>query len=174
VVLSTSGFESDVDANLPRLAEPSGRGSITTLVVTAFPESGDVWERLAAPYAGQITLDRKRAQKHLFPSVDPVASLSSALSSPTLGERHVRIAAGARSLLAAHVAKDPDFSVLDNEAAARDDDDRRAARLLHYLCQPFLTTEPFTGRQGEWVAREELLDEVESLLAGRIGGDGIS
>ena len=175
VVLTTSGFESDVEANLLRLAERSEHGSITTLVVTAFPESGDVWEQLTAPYAGQITLDRKRAQKHLFPALDPGTSLSGALSSPAFDERHVRIAAEARSLLAAHLAKDPDYTVLETGAAdvACDDDGRRAAGLLRYLCQPFFTTEPFTGRQGEWVARDVLLDDVERLLTDQAGGDGL-
>ena len=49
VLLCEPGFESDVDASLVRLSAKHGYGSITTIVVTPFPEQRDaVWTELSA------------------------------------------------------------------------------------------------------------------------------
>ena len=45
-----------------------------------------------------------------------------------------------------------------------DSDVVRAHRLLAYLRQPFLVAEPFTGRSGEWMSQDRLLDDVEAIL----------
>jgi F0F1-type ATP synthase beta subunit len=39
---------------------------------------------------------------------------------------------------------------------------------VHCLSQPFLTTEPFSGVPGAWVRVDEMLDDVEALLAGAV------
>lgn len=172
VVLTTEGFENDVEASLLRLAgrETSAPGSITSLIVTSFPaKEGDVWAELAAPFSAQITFDPARARSYLFPALDPSLSLSADLVTETVGERHVRLAAEAKALLGAYRERDPDYDRLDAENATAEE--VRAHRLLRYLCQPFLVAEPFIGRRGEWVGREDLLDAVESLMTSPGGSD---
>ncbi len=159
VVLSTEGFDADVEANLMRLAAPSERGAITTIVVTGFPERDNIWAELRPPYTGQINLDRRRAQRYLFPALDPERSLST-LGDGVLGERHAELARTARQQLHTCLESDPEFSLLD----VPDGQQSRAARLLRYFCQPFFVTEAFSGRAGEWTGREQLLDELEQLL----------
>ncbi|MCC6874107.1 MAG: hypothetical protein IT378_07340 [Sandaracinaceae bacterium] len=44
---------------------------------------------------------------------------------------------------------------------------QRARRLDRYLTQPFVVSEPFTGRPGVSVPIARTLDDVESILAGR-------
>lgn len=161
VVLSTEGFEADVEANLLRLAAPSDRGAITTIVVTGFPERDNAWTELLPPYGGQINLDRRRARRYLFPALDPETSLS-VLGPDELGERHVRLARCVRQRLLACLQGDPDFSLLD----VADEQPSQESTLLRYFCQPFFVTEAFTGRTGEWTGREQLLDDVEQLLGG--------
>ena len=64
VLLCEPGFESDVDASLVRLSARRGSGSITTMVVTPFPEKREaVWTELSAPYKAQIVLDRRRGRR---------------------------------------------------------------------------------------------------------------
>jgi len=158
VVLSTEGFDADVEANLMRLADASQRGTITTIVVTGFPERNNVWTELQPPYAGQIALDRRRARRYLFPALDPERCLS-ALSDGSLGERQVRLVRAVRQQLRSCVESDPEFSLLDVPTGQQSP----AARLLRYFCQPFFVTEAFSGRAGEWTGRDQLLDEVEQL-----------
>jgi len=55
VLLCEPGFESDVDASLVRLSGKHDVGSITTIVVTPFPEKREaVWIELSPPFKAQI------------------------------------------------------------------------------------------------------------------------
>jgi RNA polymerase sigma factor (sigma-70 family) len=172
VLLCDSGYESEVDASLVRLSDNRGNGSITTIVVTPFPEKREaVWTELAPPYKAQIVLDRRRAKKALLPSIDPLLSLSEPLDAGKVGARHTDIAARARQLIADYVAIDPGFELLGTARGAQPAPDLvRAHRLLGYLRQPFLVAEPFTGRLGQWLSEAQLLDDVESILSDRGGG----
>jgi RNA polymerase sigma factor (sigma-70 family) len=166
VLLCDAGFESDVDASLVRLANKRGPGCITTIVVTPFPETRDVSATLAPPYKAQIVLDRRRARKALFPAIDPLASISEALTDATVGTRHVAVAVRAKQLLERYRDIDPEFELYGAAHETQTAPDIvRAHRLLGYLRQPFLVAEPFTGRPGQWVSAAELLDEVEAILA---------
>lgn len=160
VVQATDGFEGEVDAALLRFADSAAQGLITTMVVTRFPESEtDTWAGLSAPYAGQVVLDRDRAKAHLFPAIDPESSLSAAAESLTA--EHRQLAEQAVRSLADYKAADPQFAALSQRSG------ERAVRLLRYFCQPFQVAEPFTGRPGEWVARDQLFEDVAAILGGR-------
>jgi len=167
VLLCDAGYETDIEASLMRFSDNRGQGRITTFVVTPFPEnSRAVWTELAAPYQAQIVLDRRRAKKALFPSIDPLASLSDPLIEACVGQRHVDVARRAKELFARYVAIDPDFELF-GAAGAGDvaPDVVRTHRLLGYLRQPFLVAEPFSGRPGQWASQNQLLDDVESILS---------
>jgi RNA polymerase sigma factor (sigma-70 family) len=165
VVLSAAGFENDVEASLLRLKAPAETGSITSIIVTPFPENRDLWTELKPPYSGQIALDRRRATQHLFPAIDPHYSLSEALQSSIVGGRHVDLANRALQLLTAYQKVDPEFTKLGAETGkSATPVTESAPRLLRYLSQPFSTTEPFTGRPGEHVAVTDLLQHVEEIL----------
>ena len=161
IVLSTQGFENEVDANLIRLKQSGERGSITSIIVTPFPEQPDLWTQLKSPYTGQIVLDRIRAQRHLYPAIDPRSSLSLALDPTITDDRHVQLARRARAAIESYQQGDPNLSELEL-AATRGTG--TAYRLLRYFCQPFSITEPFTGLPGEHIALEELFDDVEGIL----------
>ncbi len=164
VLLCDTGHESDIEANLHRLGS-AGAGSITTIVVTPFPErAGAVLSELAPPYKAQVVLDRRRARKRLFPSIDPLASLSELLDGERLGARHLDVASRARQAIASYMAIDPDFDRVDGAPDEVPADVARARRLLRYLRQPFHVAEPFTGHPGQWVSHAQLLDDVEAIL----------
>ena len=165
VVLSSEGYINDIDASLLRLAAHKNSGSITTIVVTPFPEQRKVFAELQVPYSAQITLDRVRASRHLFPAIDPRYSMSSALTDEIVGERHVLLAAAARRLFDEYRQIDSDLALLHSQGAAKDTSViRRAHKLFRFLCQPFCVTEPFTGRLGEQVALGDLLNEVDTII----------
>ncbi len=165
VLLCDTGFESDVDASLVRLCGDAGPGRITTIVVTPFPEQPeDVWRELAPPYKAQIVLDRRRAKKLLFPSIDPLASLSESLTDGLVGRRHVEIARRAKQALDAYARLDPNFDLFGTDHKEMGEDVVRAHRLLGYFRQPFLVAEPFSGHPGVSVGQAELLDAVEAIL----------
>lgn len=157
VVQVSDGFEADVDAALLRFAASAHEGSVTAMVITTFPGTGeDVWTALSAPFTSQIVLDRARAQASLYPAIDPAASL--APSAAGGADARSLLAARARELLDDYRVSDPELRKLDGHR------DSPAVRLLRYLCQPFQVTEPFTGRRGQWVSREALFEEVTAIL----------
>lgn len=166
VILSTQGFENEVEASLLRLKAPSENGSITSIIVTPFPEKREVWSELMAPYSGQIALDRTRAQQYLFPAIHPRFSMSAGLDPAHVGERHVRLAENSLKLIDSYQKVDPDLVQLSTQDAPeeRAKNVASARQLLRYLCQPFYVAEPFTGRPGEHVALNEMLDRVEEIL----------
>jgi F-type H+-transporting ATPase subunit beta len=181
VLTSDPGFESDVEASFARLGAARNAGSITTFLITTFPERADAtWSRLHQPYAAQIKLHRPRARRGLYPSLDPTLSLSRALSDTGVGREHVEVAAQARGTLARYVMQDPEFTAFAPAGAAADPhfagrepgvafaaggQAEVALRLIRYLTQPFFVTEPFSGRPGEWVGQTELLETVRKILA---------
>ena len=167
VLLCDAGYETDIEANLVRLSDHRGHGLMTTFVVTPFPENGSaVWTELAAPYKAQIVLDRRRAKKALFPSIDPLASLSDVLTEVCVGPRHVEVAQRARELFARYAAIDPHFELFGTAHAGDVSPDVvRTHRLLRCLRQPFLVAEPFSGQPGQQVGQNQLLDYVESILS---------
>jgi RNA polymerase sigma factor (sigma-70 family) len=179
VLLCERGFEADVEASFPRLLGTKAEGSITTLLITPFPERPEVTlPARAAPYSAQLRFDRSRAARGLFPAIHPSMSWSGALSAKGVGTEHVRVANAARELLESYLEEDPELlavekaSVTDphfasqaREVHAGSDDDRsKAISLLHYLSQPFFVAEPFTGRQGLSVSQGTLLDDLNDLL----------
>lgn len=162
VLQSSQGFEVDVDAALMRLSAPCSEGSITTLLMTPMPETSDaVFQEVMAPFTGQIMLDRTRAHHHLYPAINPAMSHSSVLQPIDADSRHQTLANRARALINAYQQTDNKLANVLSPENATDP----ACRLLKLLCQPFHVTAPFTGRPGESVPLDQLLDQVEAILA---------
>ena len=161
VILSTQGFENEVESSFMRLKTGSAEGSVTSLVVTPFTEKGQIWEELQPPYTGQIALDRVRAERHLYPAIHPRHSMSLALGRDLVGQRHVRLAETSRAMLDQHQQADPEFRHLETHAG---EPSHKATQLARFLCQPFFATEPFTGRPGEQVAYDDLLGGVAAIV----------
>ena len=115
-----------------------------------------------------VVLSRKMAAKGLYPAVDPLASSSRLLSPEIVGEKHYTLAMQARTLLARSRDLEDIVAMLgmDELSAADREAVERARRLTRYLTQPFFVSEPFTGRQGEYVELEETLDDIEWILTG--------
>lgn len=184
IIQSDEGHEVDVDASMARLARPS-RGSLTTLFITPFANGTEqgaaaAWTELRPPFDAQIVLDRRRAKQMLLPSIHPSASLCRALSDqPSSGraseeeqlpERHRTIAARARTLLESYEATDPELKLAPleggDEQAAQATQTVRARRLLGYLTQPFMTTEPFHGNPARESRFDQVLDDIDAILDG--------
>src|SRR5690606_26303809 len=116
--------------------------------------------------SASIVLSRERAAQGLYPAIDPLASTSSLLSPVSVGERHYRVAGAVRATLAAYDDLKDIIAMLGLEELSEEDQRTvsRARRLERYLTQPFHVTEAFTGRKGESVPIDALLDDCEAIL----------
>jgi type III secretion protein N (ATPase) len=101
------GFPPSAFAALPRLLERAGNrasGGITaiyTVLVAGDDLDDPVADEVRGLLDGHVVLDRRLAERGIFPAVDVLASLSRVMPAVT-GEGHRAAAARLRTLLAAH------------------------------------------------------------------------
>jgi RNA polymerase sigma factor (sigma-70 family) len=165
IVQSAKGYENSVDESLLQISELSAKGSLTTIIMTPFPESREIWTELRSPYSAQITLDRNRVKQGLIPAIHPELSFSRNEDKAVLGSRHHKLLQRTRKELARYESIDPDFQNLDSGPDYGQPCRQELCRaLLRYFCQPSLITEPFTGLPGLQVDRDSLLAEIENIF----------
>jgi RNA polymerase sigma factor (sigma-70 family) len=138
--------------------------SITVLVALPPKPNGSAQEGSDTKVDVHLSLSPRLAAAHLFPAVDVVESRSRLLAPEIVGDRHCRLAAQARDLLARSGDGITGFRIPggnDCEVVAR------GQRLRAYLTQPFSCSEAFSGRPGVSIDRQQMLDDVEAILDGR-------
>lgn len=175
---SEMGYQSTLASDLAelqeRIASTSG-GSITSVQAVYVP-ADDLTDPAAVHIFGHLSsslvLSRKKAAQGLYPAVDPLASGSNRLCAEGVGPRHERVARQVRRTLAAYEDLKDLIAMLGLEELSKEDRTtvHRARRLERFLTQPFFSTEPFTGRPGRKVSREETLDGCEAILQGAADG----
>jgi RNA polymerase sigma factor (sigma-70 family) len=159
VIQSVEGFESDVEENLLRLVTESSSGSITSIVLTPFRDEEQAWDKLKAPYSSQISLDRNRALRNLYPAIDPLRSMS-AIDDVVISDRHRTLLGTVTGLFTSC----GDLTVILDTESESLPELQCQADLIGYLTQPFRITEPFRGTPGESVSTEAMLDGVQAIL----------
>jgi RNA polymerase sigma factor (sigma-70 family) len=156
VCLEARGHAHDVALALTRFRADARVAA--TLVVDPF--SGRIAPMPAVPpegYDAQVAFDPVRAARHLYPAIDPVATVARSYPS----DAHADLAARARSLLVEYAASDPELLLPETAARRR----RDAQRLIRLLAQPLTVAEPFTSVPGQPIAYDVLLEEVRETLS---------
>ena len=125
----------------------------------------------------------------IWPAQDPFLSLSRLLTPALVGEEHCRVAERAREAIqhSRMLTRDPQVVELVALGAFRKAVEcaqqspqqalnrlgaedhllvSRARKLERFLSQPFYVAEPFTGRPGNWVSREETVRACRGILDG--------
>ncbi len=147
-------------------------GSITSFQAIYIP-ADDITDgavhAISSHLDGQIVLDRKVAEKGLYPAIDVFASTSKLISPEGVGQRHYRLVTNAVRCLARYRELEEIVAVLGIDELSADDRDTffRARKLRNYFTQPMFVAEQFTNIPGEFVAIEDVLNDVEGILGGR-------
>ena len=115
-----------------------------------------------------IVLSRDMASEGMYPAVDPLASTSSLLDPRFVGEAHYRTAQDVRKVIAHYRELQEVIGLLGIEELSAVDriTVKRARRLMRFLTQPFMVTEPFTGKSGRAVTLDESLSGCSAILSG--------
>jgi F-type H+-transporting ATPase subunit beta len=131
------------------------------------------------------------AVQGLWPAVDPLLSHSKLLDAAIVGAEHLEVAHRVKELLRragelmyhpkffeylAHQAHRQAVKELEQFVPARlaelSPDDRalvsRARKLERYFTQPFIVAEPFSGRPGKTVGREQTVRDCRDIMDGRL------
>ena len=117
-----------------------------------------------------VVLSRDIASRGLYPAVDPIKSASSFINPDILGQEHYQTVTEAREVLAEYNRLSRIVAIVgENELSARDQlNYQRGKKIIHYMTQPFYSTQNQTGRPGISVGRERTVRDVRSILAGKV------
>lgn len=118
---------------------------------------------------GQVVLDRKVAEKGLYPAINVFATNSRIIDPEIVGERHFRLVERALASLSRYEELEQIVAVLGIDDLSEDDKHTfyRSRKLRNYFSQPMFVAEQYTGIPGEFVAISDVLDDVEAILDGK-------
>ena len=118
---------------------------------------------------GQVVLDRKVAEKGLYPAINVFATNSKIVDPEVVGERHFALVEKSLAVLSRYEELEQIVAVLGIDELSEEDHNifYRARKLRNYFSQPMFVAEQYTGIPGEFVAIGDVLDDVEAILGGR-------
>jgi F-type H+-transporting ATPase subunit beta len=147
------------------------KGSITSVQAVYVPADDLTDPAPASVFAhldATTVLNRKIAEKGIYPAVDPLDSTSRMLDPQILGEDHYGVARGVQQTLQKYKDLQDIIAILGMDELSEDDKlvVARARKIEKYLSQPFHVAEVFTGSPGVYVTLDETLEGFKGLLSG--------
>jgi F0F1-type ATP synthase beta subunit len=107
-----------------------------------------------------IILERKIAEKGIYPAVDPLGSTSRILDPQIVGEEHYRVARKVQKNLQRYKDLQDIIAILGVDELSEDDKlaVARARKIERFFSQPFYVAEVFTGYPGVTTPLAETID----------------
>ncbi|MCA8943544.1 MAG: F0F1 ATP synthase subunit beta [Planctomycetes bacterium] len=172
---SRVGYQPTLATEIAELQErivSTDTASITAIEAVYVPADDYTDPAVAATFShldSSIVLSREMASQGLYPAIDPLASTSVLLDPDVVGDEHYAVAQDVRSAIAHYRNLEEVIALIGIEELGQQDrlTVRRARRLLRFLTQPFMVTEPFTGLPGRSVALAETLIGCRAILDGK-------
>jgi F-type H+-transporting ATPase subunit beta len=162
---------SEVSEIMERINSTAG-GSVTSFQAIFIP-ADDMTDMavntIMSHLDGQVSLSRSVAEKGIYPAVDVFNTTSKLMTKEGVGERHHGLATRTVAVLARYRELEEVVAVLGVDELSEEDTNTfyRARKLRNYFTQPMFVSERFTGLAGKYVKIEDVLDDVESVLAGK-------
>ena len=118
---------------------------------------------------GQVVLDRKVAEKGLYPAINVFATNSRIVDPEVVGQRHFDLVEKTLKCLSRYEELEQIVAVLGIDDLSEEDHNTffRARKLRNYFSQPMFVAEQYTGIPGQFVEIADVLDDVEAILSGR-------
>ena len=174
-ILIGNGYPSDMASEMSKVEErinSNQNGSITSVQAIYIPAddlTDESVQTIMSFMDGQIVLDRKIAELGIYPAIDVFNSSSKLIDVEKIGERHFHLVEDVLKTLTRYNELEEIITVLGIEELSEEDKliFYRARKLRNYFSQPMFVAEAYTGIPGAYVKIEELLDDVENILAGK-------
>ncbi|MGI6606058.1 MAG: F0F1 ATP synthase subunit beta [Peptococcia bacterium] len=118
---------------------------------------------------GQVVLDRKIAEKGLYPAIDVFHTTSRLISVEKVGQRHYSLVNEVIRYLSQYQELEKIVAVLGIEELSEENYNifYRSRKLRNYFTQPMFVSEQYTGIPGQFVRIADVLDDVEAILSGK-------
>jgi len=151
----------------------TNKGSITSFQAVYVPADDLTDPAPANTFAhldSTVVLERALSEKGIYPAVDPLSSVSKALTPEIVGEEHYRVARGVQSILQRYKDLQDIIAILGMDELS--DEDRiavdRARKIEKFLSQPFHVAEIFTGISGQLVPLKDTVAGFAEILDGKL------
>ena len=172
---SAVGYQPTLGTELGGLQEritSTKKGAITSVQAVYVPADDPTDPAPATAFShldAFLYLERKIAEKGIYPAVDPLASSSRVLDPQYVGERHYAVARAVQQILQRYRELQDIIAILGVDELAEEDKlvVHRARRIERFLSQPFLVAEVFTGKSGKITPLEETITSFEEICAGK-------
>ncbi|MCQ2506040.1 MAG: F0F1 ATP synthase subunit beta [Lachnospiraceae bacterium] len=162
---------SDV-ASVEERINSTDKGSITsfqTVFIPADDYNDAAVHAITSHFDGQIVLDRKVAEKGIYPAVNVFRTTSKLIDPERIGQRHYDLVSQVLAYLSRYAELEEIVAVLGIEELSKEDFNifYRSRKLRNYFTQPMFVAEQFTNIPGRFVKIQDVLDDVEAILQGK-------
>ncbi|GAA8457904.1 F0F1 ATP synthase subunit beta [Helicobacter pylori] len=172
---SAVGYQPTLAGEMGKLQEriaSTKNGSITSVQAVYVPADDLTDPAPASVFAhldATTVLNRKIAEKGIYPAVDPLDSTSRILSPQMIGKKHYEIATGIQQVLQKYKDLQDIIAILGLDELSEEDKKivERARKIEKFLSQPFFVAEVFTGSLGKYVTLQETLEGFGGILEGK-------
>lgn len=159
-------------ADIEERINSTGNGSITSFQAIYIPAddiTDEAVQTISSHLDGQIVLDRRVAEKGLYPAIDVFKTSSKLIDIESIGERHYRLVEETLRYYSRYRELEEIIAVLGIEELSMADTRifYRTRKLRNYFTQPMFVAEDFTGIPGEYVDIDDVLQDVEDILNGK-------
>lgn len=174
-VPSAVGYQPTLAEEMGQLQEritSTKKGSITSVQAVYVPADDFTDPSAATTYAhldSTVVLSRDLAALGIYPAIDPLESISTALTPDIVGQEHYRVASEVKKILQRYKDLQDIIAILGIEELSEDDKNIvfRARKIQKFLSQPFHVAEVFTGTPGEYVKIEDTIKSFGEIVDGK-------
>ncbi|MEN3000389.1 MAG: F0F1 ATP synthase subunit beta [Armatimonadota bacterium] len=173
---SAVGYQPTLATEMGELQEritSTKRGSITSVQAIYVPADDPTDPAPATTFAhldAYVYLERRIAEKGIYPAVDPLASTSKNLDPAIVGEEHYQVARSVQQILQRYRDLQDIIAILGVDELS--DEDKlivaRARKIERFLSQPFFLAEQFTGNPGRYVRIEDTVRSFKMIVEGEM------
>lgn len=147
-------------------------GSITSFQAIYIPAddmNDEAVQSVIAHLDGQIVLDRKTAEKGIYPAINVFKSTSKMIDVEKVGERHYNLVNKVLKYFTRYEELEEIIAVLGIDELSEDDKNifYRSRKLRNYFTQPMFVAENYTNIPGKFVEIEDVINDVENILDGK-------
>ena len=172
---SAVGYQPTLAVDLGELQEritSTDKGSITAVQCVYVPADDLTDPAPATTFAhldGTVVLSRQLVELGIYPSVDPLDSVSRILDAAYIGEEHYHTSRQVQQILQKYKELQDIIAILGIDELS--DEDKitvgRARKIQRFLSQPFHVAEVFTNVPGAYVKIEDTVKGFKEIVEGK-------
>ena len=171
---SAVGYQPNLSTEMGAMQEriTSTRAGAITSVQAIYVPADDLTDPAPATTFAHldafIVLERKIAEKGIYPAVDPLASTSRILDPQIVGDRHYAVARQVQNILQRYKDLQDIIAILGVDELSEEDKltVSRARKIERFFSQPFYVAQVFTGFPGVTTKLEDTIDSFERVCKG--------